>query len=39
MKTVDSKDGTPIAYWHIGSGTRVLLVHGATGDHRSGEPW
>ena len=34
MKTVHSKDGPPIAYWHSGSGTPVLLVHGATDDHR-----
>lgn len=34
MKTVHSKDGTPIAYWCSGLGTPVLLVHGATDDHR-----
>lgn len=34
MKTVHSSDGTPIAYWHSGSRTPVLLVHGATDDHR-----
>jgi pimeloyl-ACP methyl ester carboxylesterase len=33
MKTVHSKDGTPIAYWRSGAGTPLLLVHGATDDH------
>jgi pimeloyl-ACP methyl ester carboxylesterase len=33
MKTVVSKDGTPIAYWRSGSGTPLVLVHGATDDH------
>jgi pimeloyl-ACP methyl ester carboxylesterase len=33
MKTVCSKDGTLVAYWRSGSGTPLLLVHGATDDH------
>lgn len=33
MNTVHSKDGTPIAYRRSGSGTPLLLVHGATDDH------
>lgn len=33
MKTVVSKDGTPITYWRSGSGTPLVLVHGATDDH------
>jgi pimeloyl-ACP methyl ester carboxylesterase len=33
METIHSKDGTPIAYWHSGTGTPLLLVHGTTDDH------
>lgn len=33
MLTVESADGTPIAYWRTGSGPSLLLVHGATADH------
>ncbi|MET0994855.1 MAG: alpha/beta fold hydrolase, partial [Mycobacterium sp.] len=29
-----SADGIPIAYWTVGSGPPVLLVHGAMSDHR-----
>lgn len=30
---IRSKDCTPIAVWHSGSGTPLVLVHGATVDH------
>ena len=33
MAIIYSKDGTPIAYWHSGVGTPLLLVHGSTEDH------
>jgi pimeloyl-ACP methyl ester carboxylesterase len=33
MKTVTSKDGTPIAYFTSGEGPPLLLVHGGGGDH------
>jgi pimeloyl-ACP methyl ester carboxylesterase len=38
MEIIRSKDGTPIAYWHSGVGTRLLLVHGTTGDHLTWTP-
>jgi len=38
LKTIRSKDGTPIAYWHSGVGTPLLLVHGTTGNHLSWTP-
>lgn len=38
IETVRSKDGTPIAYWRRGSGTPLLLVHGATDDHHRWTP-
>ena len=28
QKSVTSKDGTPIAYWHSGQGPPLVLVHG-----------
>jgi pimeloyl-ACP methyl ester carboxylesterase len=31
--TVISRDGTPIAFWRSGSGSALLVVHGATADH------
>jgi pimeloyl-ACP methyl ester carboxylesterase len=33
IRTVTSRDGTPIAFWRGGSGPSLLLVHGATYDH------
>ena len=33
MNITPSKDGTRIAYWRSGTGTPLLLVHGATDDH------
>lgn len=33
MKTVISRDGTRIAFWHGGAGPPLLLVRGATYDH------
>src|SRR5687767_1129250 len=33
MQTVESRDGTRIAFWRSGSGPPLLLVHGATADH------
>lgn len=33
MEHITSKDGTPIACWHCGTGMPLLLVHGTTGDH------
>lgn len=33
MKMISSKDGTPIACWHGGTGEPLLLVHGTSGDH------
>jgi pimeloyl-ACP methyl ester carboxylesterase len=33
METIRSADGTPIAYWHSGAGSPLLLVHGTTCDH------
>ncbi|SFE34545.1 alpha/beta fold hydrolase [Nitrosomonas sp. Nm166] len=33
MELITSKDGTPIACWHGGTGVPLLLVHGTTGDH------
>lgn len=33
MSTVNSRDGTRIAFWRSGSGPPLLLVHGATADH------
>ena len=36
--TVTSWDGTPIAYWSIGVGPPLLLVHGASGDHTRWAP-
>ncbi len=33
MEMIRSKDGTPIAYWHSGTGTPLLLVHGSVADH------
>jgi len=38
METIRSKDGTPIAYWHSGVGTPLLLVHGTVGDHLTWAP-
>lgn len=38
METIRSKDGTPIAYWHSGVGTPLLLVHGTVGDHLAWAP-
>lgn len=38
METVTSRDGTPIAYWRSGAGQPLLLVHGATADHRRWDP-
>lgn len=34
METVQSRDGTPIAYWRSGSGPPLVLVHGTTADHQ-----
>jgi pimeloyl-ACP methyl ester carboxylesterase len=31
-KSVTSKDGTPIAYWHSGQGPPLVLVHGTAAD-------
>jgi pimeloyl-ACP methyl ester carboxylesterase len=33
QKSVTSKDGTPIAYWHSGQGPPLVLVHGTAADH------
>ncbi len=33
MELITSKDGTPIACWHSGTGIPLLLIHGTTGDH------
>lgn len=33
MRTRLSQDGTVIAYWPMGNGPGLLLVHGATADH------
>jgi pimeloyl-ACP methyl ester carboxylesterase len=33
MRTVESADGTRIAFWRGGGGPPLLLVHGATADH------
>ena len=33
MRTVSSRDGTPIAYWRSGDGPPLVLVHGGTADH------
>ncbi|HEX6250004.1 MAG TPA: alpha/beta hydrolase [Gemmatimonadaceae bacterium] len=33
MDLITSPDGTPIAVWRSGEGSRLLLVHGATADH------
>lgn len=33
LMTVESADGTRIAFWRSGSGPALLLVHGATADH------
>lgn len=38
MEIIHSKDGTPIAYWHSGVGTPLVLVHGTTGDHTTWTP-
>lgn len=38
METVDSADGTPIAFEPSGSGPPIVLVHGATADHTRWEP-
>ncbi len=35
MHTVTSKDGTSIAVWRSGVGSSLLLVHGASYDHRN----
>lgn len=34
METIQSRDGTPIAYWRSGSGPPLVLVHGTTADHQ-----
>jgi len=34
-KIVRSGDGTPIATWHAGSGTPLLMIHGMVSDHDS----
>lgn len=33
MRTIESSDGTRIAFWRSGDGPPLLLVHGATADH------
>ena len=33
QKSVTSKDGTPITYWHSGKGPPLVLVHGTGVDH------
>jgi pimeloyl-ACP methyl ester carboxylesterase len=33
MELISSRDGTPIACWHGGTGEPLLLVHGTSGDH------
>ncbi|HEX6050540.1 MAG TPA: alpha/beta hydrolase [Gemmatimonadaceae bacterium] len=33
MEVVNSRDGTPIAFWRSGTGPPLVLVHGATADH------
>lgn len=38
MEIIRSKDDTPIAYWHSGVGTPLLLVHGTVGDHLTWTP-
>jgi pimeloyl-ACP methyl ester carboxylesterase len=38
MDTVQSKDGTPIAYERSGSGPSLVLVHGTTADHTRWRP-
>jgi pimeloyl-ACP methyl ester carboxylesterase len=37
MKTVTSRDGTPIAYKRSGEGPPLVLVHGTTSDHSTWE--
>jgi pimeloyl-ACP methyl ester carboxylesterase len=34
MKQTKSYDGTQITFWHSGTGDPLLLVHGATADHK-----
>jgi pimeloyl-ACP methyl ester carboxylesterase len=36
--TVASRDGTPIAYWTLGDGPPLLLVHGMTSNHATFDP-
>ena len=36
--TVNSKDGTPIAYWRSGEGPPLVLVHGTSADHSRWKP-
>jgi pimeloyl-ACP methyl ester carboxylesterase len=36
--SVASRDGTQIAYWTSGSGRPLVLVHGASADHRRWRP-
>jgi pimeloyl-ACP methyl ester carboxylesterase len=36
--SVASRDGTQIAYWTSGSGPPLVLVHGASADHRRWRP-
>jgi pimeloyl-ACP methyl ester carboxylesterase len=37
-QTVNSKDGTPIAYWRSGQGPPFVLVHGTSADHSRWKP-
>lgn len=36
METVISTDGTEIAFWRMGKGPPLVLVHGALADHETG---
>ncbi len=38
LRTVASRDGTPIAVWSGGAGPPLLLVHGTSADHRRWAP-
>lgn len=38
MRTVTSKDGTPIAWWTSGHGPPLVLVHGTSADHTRWQP-